>query len=156
MTDTRKKVREWLETFSQVDSMKDNPEAVSREIDTITQVFVSESAWADLIDATFQHVKMNVDSRAWPTASQVNTAMREIKRRASGEVALGSKRGDRAKLSGSEMAKLYEILDTARRWLREVPNIRHHALSTLEYWQEPLLDDRGKSYDGQKKAKATQ
>lgn len=39
-----------------------------------------------------------------------------------------------------------QILPTARRWLREYPGLAMHAIQTLSYWGEPLVDDRGKPY----------
>lgn len=57
------------------------------------------------------------------------------------------KRGDRGSLTGTELQILDErVLPTARRWLREYPQLAHHAVSTLLYWGEPLIDDRGRPY----------
>jgi hypothetical protein len=39
-----------------------------------------------------------------------------------------------------------QIVETARRWLRTHPGLASHAASTLEFWGEPLVDDRGKPY----------
>ena len=154
MTSIREQVIEWLHTFSQVDSMKENPSAVAKEIDTITAVFTRNDATPAMVDETFRSVKMNVESRAWPTAAQVFTALKDVRRSTSGEAAIGSQRGDRDKLNSQERALLDQVLKTARRWLREFPNLRHHAMQTLEYWSEPLVDDWNKSHE--KKKDATQ
>jgi hypothetical protein len=57
------------------------------------------------------------------------------------------KRGDSRSLTIPELTVLSEkVLPTARRWLREYPQLAHHAISTLNYWSEPLIDDRGRPY----------
>lgn len=57
------------------------------------------------------------------------------------------KRGDRGTLTGVELAALDEkVLPTARKWLREYPQLAHHAIATLAHWGEPLIDDRGRPY----------
>ncbi len=57
------------------------------------------------------------------------------------------KRGDRRSLTAAELTALDEkVLPAARRWLREFPGLAHHAVSTLEHWHEPLVDDRGRAY----------
>lgn len=57
------------------------------------------------------------------------------------------KRGDRGSLTGAELTALDEmVLPTARRWLREYPQMAHHAVATLNHWREPLVDDRGRAY----------
>jgi hypothetical protein len=55
--------------------------------------------------------------------------------------------GDRNALTRDQLEILdTKVLPTARRWLREVPNLAHHAVNTLQHWQEPLVDDRGRAY----------
>lgn len=39
------------------------------------------------------------------------------------------------------------VIPTARRWLRESPNLAEHAVKTLTHWNEPLIDDRGRHYN---------
>lgn len=57
------------------------------------------------------------------------------------------KRGDRSSLTALELATLDEkVIPTARRWLREYPPFAQHAISTLNHWREPLIDDRGRAY----------
>jgi hypothetical protein len=128
--------------------MADNPEALAREIATIVGVFEREGGGFGLVDATFRHVKMTSSSRAWPTASQVYDSLRAVRRERSGEQVVGTSRGDRATLSGFDRDTLESrILPEARRWLRVFPGLRHHAMATLAYWGEPLVDDQGKSHE---------
>ena len=55
--------------------------------------------------------------------------------------------GDRRTLTSMELSTLDEkVLPTARRWLREMPQVAHHAANTLAHWGEPLIDDHGKPY----------
>ena len=59
------------------------------------------------------------------------------------------KGGDRRALTSLELITLDEkVLPTARRWLREMPQLAHHAANTMAYWQEPLVDDHGNPYPG--------
>lgn len=45
------------------------------------------------------------------------------------------------------------ILPTARRWLRTHPNMDSHAIKTLQFWNEPLVDDEGRPYDPEARSK---
>lgn len=45
------------------------------------------------------------------------------------------------------------ILPTARRWLRENPDLTSHAIKTLHFWGEPLVDDHGQPYNPEAKRK---
>lgn len=55
--------------------------------------------------------------------------------------------GDRRALTSLELITLDEkVLPTARRWLREQPQLAQHAVNTLGFWHEPLIDDHGKPY----------
>ena len=54
---------------------------------------------------------------------------------------------DRDGLSAAQKAVLDEkIIPTARRWLRTHPALSQHAISTLEHWGEPLIDDLGNAW----------
>lgn len=58
------------------------------------------------------------------------------------------KGGDRRALTSMELIALDErVLPTARRWLREFPQLAQHAVNTLAHWGEPLVDDRGRAYN---------
>jgi len=147
MQKVREQVIGWLDTFSPIKEMTDKPEAIAKEISTIAGVFERDSATADQIEKAFQHIKTTSHSRAWPTAAQCFDALREIKRENTGERITSDKGGDRYTLSGKELALLEtQIIPTAKRWLRMFPNLRSHAISTLEYWHEPLIDDMGKKH----------
>jgi len=62
---------------------------------------------------------------------------------------VGDNRGDRHALNGIDRDLLEsKILPEARRWLRVFPGLRHHAISTLNYWGEPLVDDHGRAHGG--------
>lgn len=138
----------WLDTFSVVRDMKENPEAMAREINTISAVFAREAATPAAIDQTFEHIKMTSASRAWPTAAQVYEALRTTKRKKNGEQIVSDKGGDRLQLDAMSLATLEnQVIPTARRWLRIFPGLRHHAIKTLEYWGEPLTDDQGNSHE---------
>ena len=146
MPSTDDTVREWLDTFSKVDAMAENPDAIAKEFDTIAGVFRREGADDATIGRAFQHIKLTVHSRAWPTAAQVYDALRYIMRDTS-LTPVGTQKGDRNKLAAAERAILYEqVLPNARRWLRMLPSLRHHAIQTLEYWTEPILDDMGRDW----------
>ena len=55
--------------------------------------------------------------------------------------------GDRRTLTGEELRVLDEkIIPTAHRWLREYPHLAEHAIKTLTFWQEQIVDDYGKPY----------
>lgn len=55
--------------------------------------------------------------------------------------------GNRETMSGAELEILdTNILPTARRWLREFPGLAEHAISTMQYWREPLVDGHGNAY----------
>jgi hypothetical protein len=55
--------------------------------------------------------------------------------------------GNREALTRDQLDALdTKVLPTARRWLREFPQMAHHAISTLNHWNEPLVDDRGRPY----------
>ena len=57
------------------------------------------------------------------------------------------KLGDRRTLTGEELRVLDgEIIPTAHRWLRECPHLAEHAIKTLTYWQEKIVDDYGQPY----------
>ena len=127
--------------------MKGNHDAIAKEIASIARVFDVEKADARLVDAAFQEVKMTSESRAWPTAAMVFDAVKAVKRRESGEVAPGNQKGNRLTLSRFDADKLgLEVIPTAKRWLREFPGLRGHAIALLEYWGEELRDDRGNAY----------
>ena len=148
MLDYQAKIEEWLDTFSPVFSMQENPKALIKEIGTIVGVFERERASSEQIDAAFQHIKITTHSRAWPTAAQAYEALRDVKKKDTGELAIGSQGGDRGTLDGIQLHKLEsEIIPTARRWLRQYPGLRSHAISTLEYWGEELKDDTGKKFE---------
>jgi hypothetical protein len=141
-------VTAWIETFSPVETMRGNPQALARELDAICAVFDRDDCAPSLIDAAFQHIKMTSQSRAWPTVAMVYDALREVRRQASGEHVAGSQGGDRMALDSFELAKLdNSVLPTMRRWMRLYPGLRGHAISTLKYWGEPLKDDMGAAYD---------
>lgn len=142
-----KQVRGWLDTFSKVTAMQDNVEALSKEMDTIVTVFRRENASPDVVDETFRMIKMTSQSRAWPTAAQVLSAFRDVNRARSGEHITAEKGGDKTALNSVERQALeFKVLPTARRWLRLYPGLRSHAISTLEYWGEDLVDDQGRKY----------
>ena len=64
------------------------------------------------------------------------------------------KMNDRDGLIAAEKAVLDEkILPTARRWLRQYPGLRGHAISTLNYWGEPLVDDMGNHFGGNREGR---
>lgn len=46
-----------------------------------------------------------------------------------------------------------KILPTARRWLRTHPGLSQHAISTLSYWGEPLVDDMGNHFGGNREGR---
>jgi hypothetical protein len=151
MQKVREQVISWLDTFSPIKEMTDKPEAIAKEISTISGVFERDGATLEQIEKAFQHIKMTNHSRAWPTAAQCFDALREIKRENTGERITSDKGGDRYTLSGKELSILEsQTIPTAKRWLRLFPNLRSHALSTLQYWHEPLVDDMGKKYDNSK------
>jgi len=140
----RETVISWLDTFSPVETLAHNPDALAKELETIVGVFSREGAGAGVVESVFRHIKMTSQSRAWPTAAQVYEALRFVMRETPGEVKAGSQGGDREKLTGMELTILEtKILPSARRWLRESPGLRGHAISTLQHWGEPLIDDRG-------------
>ena len=57
--------------------------------------------------------------------------------------------GDKSRLKRDELTLLEtKILPTARKWLRTFPNLAHHAVQTLTYWGEELVDDYGRPYKG--------
>jgi hypothetical protein len=142
-----KQVLGWLETFSKVTAMQDNAEALAKEIDTLVTAFRREGAAPDVVDETFRMIKMTSQSRAWPTAAQVIGAIRDVKRSRGEERIMAEKGGDRGSLNSFDLQTLeIKVLPTARRWLRLYPGLRHHAISTLEYWGEKLFDDQGKEY----------
>lgn len=50
-------------------------------------------------------------------------------------------------LSSDDRYKVeYNILPTARKWLRTHPGLAEHAASTLAFWGFPLQDDLGRAY----------
>lgn len=50
-------------------------------------------------------------------------------------------------LSPHEVRVLDEkVLPTARRALRQFPGLAHHAVQTLQYWGEALVDDTGRPF----------
>ena len=145
MLDYQAKIESWLETFSPVSAMQDNPSALIKEISTIVGVFERERASSDLIEEAFQHIKMTTHSRAWPTAAQCYDALRIVKKAGNGEQIVGTQGGDRDTLDGIQLAALEtRVIPNARRWLRLYPGLRQHAISLLEYWGEELRDDAGK------------
>lgn len=57
------------------------------------------------------------------------------------------KTGDKNTLTGPEITALEQrVLPAARRWLRTQPDLAHHAVKTLMYWGEPLVDDHFRDY----------
>ena len=148
MLDYQSKIEEWLDTFSPVSSMQDNPKALIKEIATIVGVFERERASSDLIEEAFQQIKMTSHSRAWPTAAQCYDALRVVKNKGNGEQIIGTQGGERDTLDSIQLQVLQtQVIPTARRWLRLYPGLREHAISTLEYWGEELKDDTGKKFD---------
>jgi hypothetical protein len=145
-------VARWLRTFSAVETVADNSDAMALEVGLIEAAFTMHGATDAMVDQTFTRIKHTSQSRAWPTVFQVSEAFKQVRRDALGEVDVASKRGDRSKLSREDLNTLdMKVLPTARRWLREFPAMRQHAISTLEYWKEPLKDDRGHTYKGSTK-----
>ena len=60
--------------------------------------------------------------------------------------------GNRNALGRDELEILdTKVLPTARRWLREFPQMAEHAVSALQHWGEPLVDDHGKPYQPKEK-----
>jgi hypothetical protein len=59
--------------------------------------------------------------------------------------------GDRRPLTGKEIELLDgTILPRCHRWLREYPHLAEHAIKTLTYWAEPVVDDYGRPYNPNK------
>ena len=55
--------------------------------------------------------------------------------------------GKREELTGKELETLEtKIIPTARRWLRELPFLAEHAVKTLAFWKEDIVDDYGRPY----------
>lgn len=53
----------------------------------------------------------------------------------------------RLSLSSKELQTLDEhVIPTARRWLRQYPNLADHAVKTLLHWREELIDDHGNRF----------
>ena len=154
MLDYQAKIESWLETFSPVSAMQDNPSALIKEISTIVGVFERERASSDLIEEAFQHIKMTTHSRAWPTAAQCYDALRIVKNKGFGEQISGTQGGDRDTLDSIQLGVLEtRVLPTARRWLRQYPGLRGQAISTLNYWGEPLVDDMGNHFGGNREGR---
>lgn len=148
MQDTETLVREWLDTFSTVEEMRGKPEALAKEMAAIIGVFSRDNSSGAEIDATFEHIKLTCHSRAWPTVAQCYDALRHVKRAATGERVVADEGGDRYALSGSYLSLLEnQVIPTARRWLRMFPGLRGHAVQTLKYWKEPLVDDNGRNWE---------
>lgn len=146
-------IKSWLDTFSPVETIAASPQAMALEIEAITRIFERDGADRSLIDAAFQRIKETSQSRAWPTAAMCFDALKQVKMERTGDMGASPQGGDRLKLTSFELAKLDGfVLPTARRWLRERPNLRHHAIATLTYWGEALVDDRGRSYEGKGRA----
>lgn len=77
--------------------------------------------------------------RVWPSRGEVIEACEEINGRSSaGKQPQGMQlTGDKLKLSHDQLFKLEnEILQTARRWVREIPGLANHGRQTLAYWGE--------------------
>lgn len=50
-------------------------------------------------------------------------------------------------LSYDEAQILHEkVLPAARKWLRQFPHLADHAVTTLQFWGEPLVDDNGRPF----------
>jgi hypothetical protein len=147
MNGTIEHVTRWLDTFSPVSAMTENPDAMALEIETLARVFRNQNADADTIGETFHRIKTTSQSRAWPTAAQVFDALRAVHAEKTGERVVGTQQGNRDALDSHERQKLeHQVIPTARRWLRQFPGLRQHAISTLQYWGEPLEDDMGRKY----------
>jgi len=108
MADIMSVVDQWLDTFTSVRHLEEKPEALAKEMETIAAVFKRENCVKAEIDATFEHIKMTSQSRAWPTPATVYEALRHIKRKDRGEAEIGAQRGDRLTVNGSELATLDE------------------------------------------------
>ena len=155
MQQVRETVKGWLDTFSPVESLADKPEALSKEMETIISIFTREGVGAGVVEAVFRHIKMTLESRAWPTPAQVYAALRFVKSENNGEIKAGSQGGDQMRLSGIEKTTLHtRILPAAKKWLRQSPGLRDHAIQTLQYWGEPIEDDHGKDWTPNSKAKS--
>ncbi|WP_190305712.1 hypothetical protein [Roseicitreum antarcticum] len=154
MQTTNDQVLAWLDTFSPIASMKENPEALAREMETIAGCsHAKHPAWNHRQDIP---AYQNDQHTAHPTAAQVYEALREVKREKTGEKVIGSQTGDRFKLDAINRSKLEnEVIPTAKRWLGQFPGLRKHAISVLLYWNEPLIDDNGKEYEPSGKLKKT-
>ena len=146
MQTTTEIVQGWLDTFSPVETLAENPPALAKEFGTIVAVFTRENAPWHVIDDTFERIKATSQSRAWPTVAQVYEALRYARRDKDSEAQAGVAFGDRNALDSYKLKDLSVIIDTAKRWLRTSPGLRGHAMTTLQYWKEPIVDDRGKNW----------
>ena len=71
MQTTNEIVRGWIDTFSPVETLTENPTALAKEFETIVAVFTRENAPGYVIDQTFERIKATSQSRAWPTVAQI-------------------------------------------------------------------------------------
>ena len=146
MQTTNEIVRGWIDTFSPVETLTENPTALAKEFETIVAVFTRENAPGYVIDQTFERIKATSQSRAWPTVAQIYEALRHVRREKDGDAQVGVSFGDRNALDSYQRAALDGVIATAKRWLRASPGLRGHAVTTLQYWREPIVDDRGKDW----------
>lgn len=124
----------WLERYSPPLAIRDKPQAMQDEVDTLVRVLMrgapSENVgqWAERV---LERVSERMTTRAWPTAGEVAVAVRGFAGKSD-----AAERGERASLSRDELYALDErVLPTARRWLG-IPGLREHAEKTLAHWGE--------------------
>jgi len=126
-------LKEWLATLSPPRSMAGNEAAMRMELETLAGTI--ERAGVDTreaLDRVFHNVKMEAETRSWPTPKELIRAASLAR----GDTSQDPGRGDRSKLSHDELVSLENtILPTARRWLG-IPGLAEHGEKTLTYWNE--------------------
>lgn len=124
----------WLERYSPPLAIRDKPQAMQDEVDTLVRVLMrgapSEGVgrWAERV---LERVSERMTTRAWPTAGEIAVAVR-----GHGGKSDSASRGERGNLSRDELYTLEtRVLPTARRWLG-IPGLREHAEKTMAHWGE--------------------
>lgn len=127
----------WLERYSPPLAIRDKPQAMQDEVDTLVRVLMRGAPAENVgqwVERVLERVSERMTTRAWPTAGEVAVAVRGFAGKS--DAAERGERGERGNLSRDELYTLEaRVLPTARRWLG-IPGLREHAEKTLAHWGE--------------------
>ena len=127
-------MRAWLDTLSPPATVRENQEAMVRELTLIAETLHRAGATSvSQVKSVFEEFKRVSTHRGWPTPREIIDVVAKLR----GDRDIHG-RGDRGKLNFDERALLEQkIIPAARRWI-SIPGLKDHGKATLEFWGETV------------------